>query len=285
MNTDSRSSSAAGPRSRVLGKPGGSGDCLAGRVLVITAVPRDGSAFLMLFYPADQCQEAVPEPGCCFGLILARCSGQRAEVLPYGLRRSGQATGGVRSRRSQRDVPERAGDRAFDPPGSAFGVQGCQALLGTGVGDAGAVQGAEQVAQSSDVLIVALPLNIRTRHLVNAELIGLMRPGAFVVNVGRGSVVDEDAVAAALDTGRLGGYATDVFAMEDWLLPGRPPAIADRLLRHPRTLFTPHLGSAVDEVRRRMSLQAARQVRLVLEGQRPDHAVNQPWPVRPGAPR
>lgn len=66
------------------------------------------------------------------------------------------------------------------------------------------------------------------------------------------------------------------FAMEDWLLPGHPPAIPGRLLRHPRTLFTPHLGSAVDDVRRRMSLQAARQVRQVLEGKRPDHAVNHP---------
>jgi phosphonate dehydrogenase len=134
----------------------------------------------------------------------------------------------------------------------------------------------EQAAQTSDVLIVALPLSNRTRHLVDAELIGLMRPGAFVVNVGRGSVVDEDAVADALDAGRLGGYAADVFAMEDWLLPGHPPAIPGRLLRHPRTLFTPHLGSAVDDVRRRMSLQAARQVRQVLEGRRPDHAVNHP---------
>jgi hypothetical protein len=87
-----------------------------------------------------------------------------------------------------------------------------------------------------------------------------------------------------LDAGRLGGYAADVFAMEDWLLPDRPPAIPDRLLRHPRTLFTPHLGSAADDVRRRMSLQAARQVRQVLEGQRPDHAVNQPLPVSPGRP-
>ena len=143
----------------------------------------------------------------------------------------------------------------------------------------------EQAARASDVLIVALPLNNRTRHFIDAELIGLMRPGAFVVNVGRGSVVDEDAVAGALDAGRLGGYAADVLAMEDWLLPGRPSAIPDRLLRHPRTLFTPHLGSAVDEVRRRMSLQAARQVRQVLDGRRPDHAVNQPLPVRPGVPR
>jgi phosphonate dehydrogenase len=94
--------------------------------------------------------------------------------------------------------------------------------------------------------------------------------------VGRGSVVDEEAVADALDTGRLGGYAADVFAMEDWLLPDRPAAIPGRLLCHPRTLFTPHLGSAVDDVRREMSLEAARQVRQVLAGERPDHAVNQP---------
>jgi phosphonate dehydrogenase len=54
--------------------------------------------------------------------------------------------------------------------------------------------------------------------------------------------------------------------------------IPDRLLSHPRTLFTPHLGSAVDDVRRQMSLEAARQVRQVLDGQRPDYAVTVPVP-------
>lgn len=142
--------------------------------------------------------------------------------------------------------------------------------------------GLERLAGASDVLIAALPLTGRTRRLVDAGLIARMRPGAFVVNVGRGSVVDEDAIAAALDAGRLGGYAADVFAMEDWMLPARPAAIPDRLLRHPRTLFTPHLGSAVDSVRRQMSLQAARQVRQVLDGGRPDHAVNLPEPRGPG---
>jgi phosphonate dehydrogenase len=97
-----------------------------------------------------------------------------------------------------------------------------------------------------------------------------------VVNVGRGSVVDELAIADALDENRLGGYAADVFAMEDWALPGRPPAIPDRLLNHPRTLLTPHLGSAVDDLRRQMSLQSARQVRQVFSGERPANAVNQP---------
>jgi phosphonate dehydrogenase len=97
-----------------------------------------------------------------------------------------------------------------------------------------------------------------------------------VVNVGRGSVADEAAVADALERNHLGGYAADVFAMEDWALPGRPAAIPGRLLKHPRTLFTPHLGSAVDDVRKQMSLQAARQVRQALSGERPANAVNQP---------
>jgi phosphonate dehydrogenase len=150
--------------------------------------------------------------------------------------------------------------------------------LGTQAEQALSVSGRslEELAATSDVLIAALPLTGRTRHLVNAELIGHMRPGAFVVNVGRGSVVDEEAIAAALESGLLGGYAADVFAMEDWLLPGRPPAISGGLLHHPRTLFTPHLGSAVDGVRRQMSLQAARQVQQVFDGGHPDHAVNRP---------
>ena len=147
-------------------------------------------------------------------------------------------------------------------------------------------QSLEQLAEVSDVLIAALPLTSRTRHLIGSNLIRRSRPGAFVVNVGRGSVVDEDAIADALDCGHLGGYAADVFAMEDWMLPGHPPAIPHRLLSHPRTLFTPHLGSAVDDVRRLMSLEAARQVRQVLDGSRPDHAVNapehpEPWPGCP----
>jgi phosphonate dehydrogenase len=129
---------------------------------------------------------------------------------------------------------------------------------------------------ASDVVLALLPLTDATRHLINAAALATMRPGAFLVNVGRGSVVDEEAVADALTGGRLGGYAADVHAMEDWALQGHPAAIPHQLLSQAKTLLTPHLGSAVDEVRRRMSLEAARQVRQALSGQRPDHAVNQP---------
>jgi phosphonate dehydrogenase len=136
--------------------------------------------------------------------------------------------------------------------------------------------GLPEMLAASDVVLMLLPLTGETRQIINAAALAVMRPGAFLVNGGRGSVVDEEAVADALEDGRLGGYAADVYAMEDWAQPARPADIPHRLLRQPRTLFTPHLGSAVDEVRRQMSLEAARQVRQALSGQRPDHAVNQP---------
>ena len=132
-----------------------------------------------------------------------------------------------------------------------------------------------ELLKSSDVVVPLVPLSESTYHLLGAGELCLLRPGAFVVNAGRGSVVDEQAVAAALEVGRLGGYAADVFAFEDWRCPNRPPGIPGRLLAHPRTVFTPHLGSAVDEVRREMGLAVAAQVRQALAGQRPDGAVNE----------
>ncbi len=136
--------------------------------------------------------------------------------------------------------------------------------------------GLDELLTGSDVVVLLLPLTARTHRVVGRSALHRMRPGAFLVNLGRGSVVDEDAVAGALESGRLGGYAADVFAMEDWALPGHPGSVPARLLAHPKTMFTPHLGSAVDGVRRQMSFEAARQVRQVLDGQRPDYAVNDP---------
>jgi phosphoglycerate dehydrogenase-like enzyme len=72
-----------------------------------------------------------------------------------------------------------------------------------------------------------------------------------------------------------------IACMADRVDEGHPACVPARLLAHPRTPFTPHLGSAVDGVRRKMSFEAARQVRQVLEGGRPDHAVREPR-RRPG---
>lgn len=128
----------------------------------------------------------------------------------------------------------------------------------------------------SDFVILAAPLTPVTHHFIGREAIAKMKSGALLINVGRGSVVNETAVVEALESGALGGYAADVFEMEDWALPDRPMAIDPRLRQHPRTLFTPHLGSAVERVRRGIELRAADNIADVLAGKRPRDAINEP---------
>ena len=112
--------------------------------------------------------------------------------------------------------------------------------------------------------------------MVGRYALRLTRPGAFLVNVGRGSVIDEEAVAEALEESRLGGYAADVFAMEDWALPGHPAEIPPKAAAPSQNPVHPASRLGGHRTRRAMSLTAARQVRQALGGQRPDHAVNDP---------
>ncbi len=91
------------------------------------------------------------------------------------------------------------------------------------------------------------------------------------------SVVDEDAVAAALESGSLAGYASDTFEMEDWARADRPRSVSPRLLQQTgRTLFTPHLGSAVARVRLEIEHAAATNILQALRGERPEGAINEP---------
>ncbi|OJU35010.1 MAG: hydroxyacid dehydrogenase [Alphaproteobacteria bacterium 65-37] len=133
----------------------------------------------------------------------------------------------------------------------------------------------EELLRSSHYVVLAVPLNPTSRHLICRETLALMRRDALLVNVGRGSVVDERAVAEALTLGRLGGYAADVFEMEDWALADRPKGIDQRLIDlRDRTVFSPHLGSAVDDVRREIELSAARNIVQFLAGDLPVNALN-----------
>jgi phosphonate dehydrogenase len=113
-----------------------------------------------------------------------------------------------------------------------------------------------EAIELADYLFLALPLNAETHHLLNRDALNRCRRGQIVVNVGRGSVVDESAVAAALADGRIGAYAADVFEMEDWRLEARPREIDLTLLNSSQTVFTPHLGSAVARVRRAIESEA-----------------------------
>ena len=132
------------------------------------------------------------------------------------------------------------------------------------------------VLTTSDFVMLALPLTGSTKHFIDRVMLSRIKPGAFLINPARGSLVDEEAVADALADGRLAGYAADVFEMEDWARPDHPPAIAPRLLAtERRTVLTPHLGSAVDDARRAIALAAAHDLVAVFDGRLLEGAVNQ----------
>jgi phosphonate dehydrogenase len=126
----------------------------------------------------------------------------------------------------------------------------------------------------SDFVVPLLPLTPDTLHLFNQDTLARLKPTAFVVNVAQGSLIDEEAVADALDAGRLGGYAADVFELEDWARSDRPSAVSERILDHPQTLLTPHLGSAVGSVQLAIERAAAHSILQALRGERPAGAVN-----------
>jgi phosphonate dehydrogenase len=140
-----------------------------------------------------------------------------------------------------------------------------------------------ELLYASDFLFVLMPLSPETIHTYGEDALSVMKSTAFLINVGRGSVVDEAAVAQALATGRLAGYAADVFEMEDWARADRPRGIhASLLAQVNKTLFTPHLGSAVAETRLEIEMRAARNIAAALAGRRPPDAINDPRPERRG---
>lgn len=112
---------------------------------------------------------------------------------------------------------------------------------------------------ASDIVTLHCPLTPDTRHLICADSLSRMRPGAILVNTGRGPLVDEEAVADALQTGRLAAYCADVMAQE-------PPAADNRLMREPHAYITPHLAWGTVEARTRLMKIAADNVRAFLDG-------------------
>jgi len=122
----------------------------------------------------------------------------------------------------------------------------------------------------SDWVILAAPLTPANVHLVDAAALARMKPGALLVNPARGSLVDEAAVADALEDGRLAGYAADVFECEDAMNPQRPTEISARLASvGAPTVLTPHIGSAVERVRREIERAAATAILDALAGRAP----------------
>jgi D-3-phosphoglycerate dehydrogenase len=137
---------------------------------------------------------------------------------------------------------------------------------------AGRRMGLRELLATSDYVTLHVPLDSSTRRMINAETLALMRPDAILINASRGPVVDEPAVAAALDAGRLWGYGADVFTVE-------PPEAGHPLIGRRDVLLTPHSAAQTEEALRNMATTIAQEVLGVLNGDVPHYPVNDPLQV------
>ncbi|MBL9053450.1 MAG: hydroxyacid dehydrogenase [Tabrizicola sp.] len=119
----------------------------------------------------------------------------------------------------------------------------------------------------SDVIALCAPLTHETRGLIGAAALAQMKPGCILVNVARGPLVDEDALLAALTSGRLGGAALDVFEAQP--LPADHP-----LLALPNVILTPHMAGITEESMLRMGQGVVAEARRILKGELPVNLVN-----------
>ncbi|KAA5831925.1 hydroxyacid dehydrogenase [Saccharopolyspora hirsuta] len=124
-----------------------------------------------------------------------------------------------------------------------------------------------EVVARSDVLSLHLPLNDATRNLLDDDLLATLPEGAYVVNAGRGGVIDESALVRALDTGRLSGAALDVFAEEP--LPSGSP-----LRGRDDVLLTPHTAGVTWEAYHNLRNRLFEKLAAVLAGRPPTDVVN-----------
>lgn len=125
---------------------------------------------------------------------------------------------------------------------------------------------ARALAAAVDVLVVAVPGSAATHHLVGSEVIGAMAPHAHLINISRGDVIDETALIAALQEGRIGGAGLDVYEHE--------PAVPEALRALDQVTLLPHLGTAALEVREAMGRMALDNLVAFFNGETPPNLVN-----------
>ena len=124
----------------------------------------------------------------------------------------------------------------------------------------------EQLLAESDFVSVHAPLTPETRHLIGARELRLMKPSAFIVNTARGAIIDEIALVQALAERRIAGAGLDVFEDE--------PRVAPELLAMSNVVLTPHLGSAVRELREQMAHIVVDNILAVIDGKQPPNCWN-----------
>ena len=125
---------------------------------------------------------------------------------------------------------------------------------------------AERLLRESDFISLHVPLTAETRHMIGAAQLGMMKPTAVLVNTSRGPVIDEAALAEALEKRIIWGAGLDVFENE--------PTVHPTLLKLDNVVLVPHIGSASVDTRRKMSMIAVENCAAALEGRRPPNLLN-----------
>ena len=125
-----------------------------------------------------------------------------------------------------------------------------------------------ELLEQADIVSLHTPLTEATHHLLGAEELERMKPGAFLINTARGPVIDEQALIRQLQAGKLGGAALDVFEEE--------PHISEELLTMDNVVLTPHIGTETIEARIAMAHEATRNLITFFEGKTPPHVVGRP---------
>ncbi len=199
-------------------------------------------------------------------------SGDWKKKKLMGTEITGKTLGVVGLGRIGRVVAERAQGLsmqilAYDPYLSAAGLAKA-AANNTGLHGIELVE-LDELLQRADFVSLHMPLTDETRNIINAERIHSMKAGARLINCARGGLVDEQALAAALDTGHLAGAALDVLAQE-------PPPQDHPLLNRDNVILTPHLGASSHEAQRNVAVDVAEQIATFLEDDVARNAVNAP---------
>jgi len=128
----------------------------------------------------------------------------------------------------------------------------------------------DRVYREADFITVHLPVTEQTRHLLNADAFAKMKPGVRLVNCARGEIIHEADLAAALESGKIGGAALDVFAVE--------PLAADHPFRKlPNVILTPHLGASTEEAQEKCGIEVAEVITGYLLTGEVRNAVNLPY--------
>jgi D-3-phosphoglycerate dehydrogenase / 2-oxoglutarate reductase len=180
---------------------------------------------------------------------LAKHEWRRNEFVGFEL--SGKTLGVVGSGQIGRIVMEKALALGMDVV--AYDPYVSELSKYPALGHAHMTRSLEDLVSRSDLVTLHIPRNKDTRGIIGRDLLQKFKKGAYLLNVARGGLIDDQALLEALDANQIAGAALDVFENE-------PPGFPDKLIDHPKVIATPHLGASTFEAQERVGLVAFDQI-------------------------